>query len=193
MHRFVGYLLHGTPLLALALAPACSSRTPTVSALEPPHAVGGSLITVQGSDTDVATVIWDAGLPTERVIPTNLGATFFTVPRDATAGIHPVVFKNTAGASTPMNFVVDPGPPVLAGTPRIDHIMVRCGHHGPTLDVAACALLFDKPRDGVWASDHFGVVGNMAGVGVSIGKATDQTKEQFHICATSKCRSRSAA
>ena len=44
---------------------------------------------------------------------------------------------------------------------RIDDVMVRCGVHGPTLDVAACALGFDQPAGGVWASDHFGLVADL--------------------------------
>jgi endonuclease/exonuclease/phosphatase family metal-dependent hydrolase len=46
---------------------------------------------------------------------------------------------------------------------RIDYVMVRCGEHGgPTLAVAACDRAFDRPVDGVWASDHFGVVADLA-------------------------------
>jgi endonuclease/exonuclease/phosphatase family metal-dependent hydrolase len=45
---------------------------------------------------------------------------------------------------------------------RIDYVMVRCGEYGPTLDVRACERIFDKPVDGVWASDHFGVVADLA-------------------------------
>jgi endonuclease/exonuclease/phosphatase family metal-dependent hydrolase len=45
---------------------------------------------------------------------------------------------------------------------RIDYIFIRCGEHGgPTLDVAACELAFDEPTDGVWASDHFGIVADL--------------------------------
>jgi endonuclease/exonuclease/phosphatase family metal-dependent hydrolase len=45
---------------------------------------------------------------------------------------------------------------------RIDYILVRCGEHGgPTLRIADCALAFDEPVDGVWASDHFGVVADL--------------------------------
>jgi endonuclease/exonuclease/phosphatase family metal-dependent hydrolase len=45
---------------------------------------------------------------------------------------------------------------------RIDYIFVRCGEHGgPTLEIRDCALAFDEPRDGVWASDHFGVVADL--------------------------------
>jgi endonuclease/exonuclease/phosphatase family metal-dependent hydrolase len=45
---------------------------------------------------------------------------------------------------------------------RIDYLMVRCGEHGgPTLDIAECVLAFSEPVDGVWASDHFGVVADL--------------------------------
>lgn len=46
---------------------------------------------------------------------------------------------------------------------RIDYIFVRCGKHGgPTLAISACSRIFDEPADGVWASDHFGVVADLA-------------------------------
>jgi endonuclease/exonuclease/phosphatase family metal-dependent hydrolase len=46
---------------------------------------------------------------------------------------------------------------------RIDHILVRCGEHGgPTLAIAACELAFDEPIEGVWASDHFALVADLA-------------------------------
>jgi endonuclease/exonuclease/phosphatase family metal-dependent hydrolase len=45
---------------------------------------------------------------------------------------------------------------------RIDYVFVRCADDGPTLDVAACARIFDQPIGGVWASDHFGVVADLA-------------------------------
>lgn len=45
---------------------------------------------------------------------------------------------------------------------RIDHILVRCGPHGgPTLAIAACALAFAEPVDGIWASDHFAIVADL--------------------------------
>ena len=86
--------------------------------------------------------------------------------RDAWESIHP---QDPGHTFTPRNplvpsphnpMVVDGETPLELGR-RIDHILVRCGHHGPTLYVAACALLFDQPRDGVWASDHFGVVADL--------------------------------
>jgi endonuclease/exonuclease/phosphatase family metal-dependent hydrolase len=46
---------------------------------------------------------------------------------------------------------------------RIDYIFVRCGEHGGrALDIAACAVIFDEPVNGVWASDHFGLVADLA-------------------------------
>lgn len=46
---------------------------------------------------------------------------------------------------------------------RIDYIFVRCGDHGgPTLEISSCTRLFDEPVDGVWASDHFGLVANLS-------------------------------
>lgn len=44
----------------------------------------------------------------------------------------------------------------------IDYVMVRRGDYGPTLDITACKRIFDKPVDGVWASDQFGVVADLA-------------------------------
>lgn len=41
---------------------------------------------------------------------------------------------------------------------RIDYVLVRCGHDGPTLAIGDCRRILDQPRDGVWASDHFGLV-----------------------------------
>jgi endonuclease/exonuclease/phosphatase family metal-dependent hydrolase len=41
---------------------------------------------------------------------------------------------------------------------RIDYVFVRCGRAGPTMRVNLCARTFDEAVDGVWPSDHFGVV-----------------------------------
>jgi hypothetical protein len=41
--------------------------------------------------------------------------------------------------------------------------MSSCRHdHGPSLDVTAYERIFDKPVGGVWASDHLGVVADLA-------------------------------
>jgi endonuclease/exonuclease/phosphatase family metal-dependent hydrolase len=45
---------------------------------------------------------------------------------------------------------------------RLDYVLVRCGEHGgPTLEIVDCRVVFDEPVDGVWASDHFGVVADL--------------------------------
>ena len=45
---------------------------------------------------------------------------------------------------------------------RIDYIFVRCGRHGgPTLAIASCERIFDEPVNGIWASDHFGLVADL--------------------------------
>jgi endonuclease/exonuclease/phosphatase family metal-dependent hydrolase len=44
---------------------------------------------------------------------------------------------------------------------KIDHILVRSGLRGPTLLVADCRRVLDQPVDGVWASDHYGVVADL--------------------------------
>ena len=45
---------------------------------------------------------------------------------------------------------------------RIEHVLVRAGRHGALLQVLRCDLLLDQPVDGVWASDHYGVVADLA-------------------------------
>jgi endonuclease/exonuclease/phosphatase family metal-dependent hydrolase len=60
---------------------------------------------------------------------------------------------------TSRNPLIDPGWPFQ----QIDHIFIRCGDEGrPTLRIAACELAFAEPLDGVWASDHFGLVADLA-------------------------------
>jgi len=80
--------------------------------------------------------------------------------RDAWESAHPGVPGHTF---TPRNPLVTGGDnwPLELGR-RIDYVMVRCGRHGPTLEVIACERIFDEPLDGVWASDHFGVAADLA-------------------------------
>jgi endonuclease/exonuclease/phosphatase family metal-dependent hydrolase len=61
-----------------------------------------------------------------------------------------------------VNPLVRAGEVATAVSRRIDHVLVRCGPHGPTLAVRSCDLVLDRPVDGVWASDHFGVVADLA-------------------------------
>jgi endonuclease/exonuclease/phosphatase family metal-dependent hydrolase len=78
--------------------------------------------------------------------------------QDAWERLHPGEVGHTF---TPSNPLVATGEMPLERGRRIDHILVRCGNHGPTLDVARCMLAFNAPVNGVWASDHFGVVADL--------------------------------
>lgn len=48
---------------------------------------------------------------------------------------------------------------------RIDYVLVRSGLRGPTLRAADCRRVLDRPVDGVWASDHYGVVVDLVAPG----------------------------
>jgi endonuclease/exonuclease/phosphatase family metal-dependent hydrolase len=61
----------------------------------------------------------------------------------------------------PANPLVPVGEMPLERGRRIDYVMVRCGVHGPTLDVRDCRRVFDGPVGGVWPSDHIGLVADL--------------------------------
>jgi endonuclease/exonuclease/phosphatase family metal-dependent hydrolase len=63
---------------------------------------------------------------------------------------------------TAENPLVRAGEVATAVSRRIDYILVRCVPHGPTLSVEFCERVLDRPVDGVWASDHFGLVADLA-------------------------------
>jgi endonuclease/exonuclease/phosphatase family metal-dependent hydrolase len=44
---------------------------------------------------------------------------------------------------------------------RIDYVMIRSSAYGPTLAGADCRRVLDEAVDGVWASDHFGVMADL--------------------------------
>jgi len=45
---------------------------------------------------------------------------------------------------------------------QIDHILIRCARDGlASLLVKSCERAFDQPVEGVWASDHYGLVADM--------------------------------
>jgi len=79
--------------------------------------------------------------------------------RDAWADAHPTEPGHTF---TPDNPMVSQGNWPLERGRRIDYILVRCGQHGPTLEITRCRRIFDTAVDGVWASDHFGVLADLA-------------------------------
>ena len=80
---------------------------------------------------------------------------------DAWAAAHPDSAASDGHTFTPANPLVRAGEMPLERGRRIDYVLVRCAEHGPTLDVVGCSLVFAEPVDGVWASDHFGVVADL--------------------------------
>jgi endonuclease/exonuclease/phosphatase family metal-dependent hydrolase len=80
--------------------------------------------------------------------------------RDAWESVHP---GDPGHTFTPHNPLVTGGDnwPLELGR-RIDYVMVRCTDHGPSLEVRACERIFDEPVNGVWASDHFGVLADLS-------------------------------
>jgi endonuclease/exonuclease/phosphatase family metal-dependent hydrolase len=78
--------------------------------------------------------------------------------RDAWESVHG---EEPGHTFTPRNPLVRDGETAWDVPRRIDYVMVRCDDYGPTLDIRDCRRLFDEPRDGVWASDHFGVVAEL--------------------------------
>jgi endonuclease/exonuclease/phosphatase family metal-dependent hydrolase len=78
--------------------------------------------------------------------------------RNAWEHVHP---GDPGHTFTPRNPLLAEGTWPLERGRRIDHVLVRCGSHGPTLEPRDCSLLFDEPVDGVWASDHFGVMADL--------------------------------
>jgi endonuclease/exonuclease/phosphatase family metal-dependent hydrolase len=78
--------------------------------------------------------------------------------QDAWEAVHPGEAGHTF---TPDNRLVRDGEMALERGRRIDYVMVRCGPHGPLLEVTGCQRILDQPVDGVWASDHFGVLADL--------------------------------
>lgn len=71
---------------------------------------------------------------------------------DTWQAIHP---DDDGHTFTPRNPLVSQGEWIEEKGRRIDYIFVR------GMGVKNCSLVFDKPVDGVWASDHFGVAADL--------------------------------
>ena len=109
-------------VLALSVLTACT-KPPTLTALVQNSGPEHTLVEVQGADLFLASIVWDAGLPSEKTIPGGfLTAAMFSVPPGAAAGAHPVAIQNNAGRSSTMNFTVTA--PQAFGPPRVDHVMI---------------------------------------------------------------------
>jgi endonuclease/exonuclease/phosphatase family metal-dependent hydrolase len=78
--------------------------------------------------------------------------------RDAWEATHPGEPGHTF---TPSNPLVRNGEWSKELGRRIDYVLVRCGTRGPSLQIASCHRIFDQAVNGVWASDHFGVLADL--------------------------------
>jgi endonuclease/exonuclease/phosphatase family metal-dependent hydrolase len=78
--------------------------------------------------------------------------------RDAWEAAHPGEPGHTF---TPSNPLVRAGEWSQELGRRIDYVLVRCGTRGPSLQIAHCHRIFDQAVNGVWASDHFGVLADL--------------------------------
>jgi endonuclease/exonuclease/phosphatase family metal-dependent hydrolase len=82
-----------------------------------------------------------------------------TAYRDCWESVHGTEPGLTFEPRNPLSAIDEPG---LDRGRRIDYLLVRCGDHGPTLRIADCRRVFDEPVGGVMASDHYGVVADLA-------------------------------
>ena len=78
--------------------------------------------------------------------------------QDAWEYLHPDDAGPTFALENPL---VREGEVATAVSRRIDHVLVRAGLHGPTLRAHDCRRILDAPVDGVWASDHYGVLADL--------------------------------
>jgi hypothetical protein len=111
-----------------AFMSGCASP-PTLNNLVADNGPERTLVMVDGSDMLFSSVVWDAGLASEAVIPGGfLAGYMFSVPPGASTGLHPVALRNTAGTSLAKDFNVTP--PLPFGTPRIDHVTLVFANFG---------------------------------------------------------------
>ncbi len=78
--------------------------------------------------------------------------------QDAWRAAHPRVPGETF---VPHNPLVRTGELPLEAGRRIDYVLIRSGPYGPSLRVLDARLVLDEPVNGVWASDHFGVLADL--------------------------------
>ncbi|MGY1618022.1 endonuclease/exonuclease/phosphatase family protein [Geodermatophilus sp. SYSU D00691] len=82
-----------------------------------------------------------------------------TAYRDAWESVHAEAPGWTFHPRNPLSAIDEPH---LDRGRRIDHVLVRCGDHGPTLRVLDAGLAVHEPVGGVQPSDHYGVFADLA-------------------------------
>jgi endonuclease/exonuclease/phosphatase family metal-dependent hydrolase len=82
-----------------------------------------------------------------------------TAYRDVWEAVHGQAPGHTLDPRNPLRDIDEPGE--TQGR-RVDHVLVRCGDHGPALRILDAGLAVHEPVDGVQPSDHFGVYADLA-------------------------------
>ncbi len=135
MQRLHTICLRVVILLATLLLAGCP-RPPDINAVDPANGYSRQLLGVDG-DTLFASVVWDAGLPTETVIYSGLfGTNVFQIPNGAANGVHPIALRNNHGTSTTTVDVTVLAPSGPFPAPRIEDIGILSMTGGATPDIA---------------------------------------------------------
>lgn len=150
-----------TLILLALLASGCGR--PTLTNLTPASGPPGTVVEVAGENLTLADVKWDAGRPSERVLPSSfVSARFFSVPWTTTPGSHPVRLRSDGQDSErTIDFNVTSG--IVTPRPRLDDVTVNfftisddgrasmwLMAHGANIDVGAQILV-----NGVSQQTHF--------------------------------------
>ena len=110
-----------TTLIGILLSVVACAK-PDLNSITPGNGYPRQLLGVDGS-TLFASVVWDAGLPTETVLYNGLfGTNYFQVPAGATPGQHPVALRNSQGTSANTVNVTVLAPSGAFPAPRIEDI-----------------------------------------------------------------------
>ena len=108
-------------LLFVATLIALPGCTPVLNSLDASQGPERSLVKVNGRNLLGTSVLWDAGLATETVVPGGfLGGYMFSVPDGASLGNHPVALRNGSKQSAVRTYTVTA--PLPFGAPRIDRV-----------------------------------------------------------------------
>jgi hypothetical protein len=111
-------------VFATASAGCRRPPAPTLTAVLPATGYPRQLLAVDGS-TLFASVVWDAGLPSEAVMYNGLfGTSYFQIPVNAKPGDHPVAIRTSGGTSPTVQVTVLPSPSHPFPAPRIEDVGV---------------------------------------------------------------------
>ncbi|HET9834535.1 MAG TPA: hypothetical protein VFP91_22585 [Vicinamibacterales bacterium] len=130
-----------------------AAAPPTVTAIDPPSGLPHTVVAIQGTSLEDATIIWDSDTTPTPIPGGYQGAYMFSVPPTAAPGVHKLLVRNSTGDSAPVSFTV------IATTatfpkPRVDAVTLvgatfdGAGHvtatlyvQGANIDVGAVVVI----------------------------------------------------